>query len=80
MGGELFLKYHFYSSDPTVIPKLYSIGYASDKSVTRYGTARRNQYLIHDILSGKGVFYGTELGCGEGFITTPGIFEHYYPS
>ena len=76
----MLLKYHFYSSAPIVIPKLYSIGYASDTSVTRYGPARRNQYLIHYILSGKGVFNGTELGRGEGFITTPGIFEHYYPS
>ena len=73
------LRYHYFTSESTVIPKLYSIGFASDTRVTRYGPSRRNQYLIHYIVSGKGTFNETVLGRGEGFITTPGIFEHYYP-
>ena len=76
----MLLRYHYFTRDPVVIPKLYSIGYATDTSVTRYGPARRNQYLIHYIISGKGIFNGTELGRGEGFVTTPGMFEYYYPS
>ena len=75
----MLLRYHYFTRDPVVIPKLYSIGYATDTSVTRYGPARRNQYLIHYIISGKGIFNGTELGRGEGFVTTPGMFEYYYP-
>jgi len=76
----MLLRYHYFTREPIVIPKLYSIGYATDTSVTRYGPSRRDQYLIHYIISGKGVFNGTELGRGEGFITYPGMFEHYYPS
>ena len=73
------LRYHYFTTESEAIPKLYSIGFASDPSVTRYGPARRNQYLIHYILSGKGTFNGTVLGRGDGFITTPGMFENYYP-
>ena len=73
------LLYHYFTTESEEIPKLYSIGFASDPSVTRYGPTRRNQYLIHYILSGKGTFNGTVLGRGEGFITTPGMFENYYP-
>ncbi|MBQ3016540.1 MAG: AraC family transcriptional regulator [Clostridia bacterium] len=75
----MILRYHYFTKEPIVIPKLYSIGFASDTRVTRYGPTRRNQYLIHYIISGKGVFNGVKLGAGEGFITIPGMLEHYYP-
>jgi len=73
------LLHHYFTREAIVIPKLYSIGYASDVSVTRYGPARRDQYLIHYVVSGRGVFNGNSLGRGEGFIITPGMHEHYYP-
>lgn len=76
----MLLRYHFFTRDPIIIPALYSIGCAYDTSVTRYGPSRRNQYLIHYVISGRGTFNGVELGEGEGFITTPGMPEHYYPS
>lgn len=75
----MILRYQYFTTTPITIPKLYAIGCAHDTRVTRYGPSRRDQYLIHYVLSGRGVFNGTELGRGEGFITTPGIFEHYYP-
>lgn len=75
----MILRYHYFTREPIIIPKLHSIGYASDTRVTRYGPASRNQYIIHYIISGKGVFNGTKLGSGEGFITTPRMYEHYYP-
>lgn len=75
----MILRYHYITTEPVIIPKLCSIGYASDTRVTRYGPARRDQYLIHYIISGKGVFNGTEVRAGEGFIITPETYEHYYP-
>ena len=75
----MLLRYHYFTRDPVVIPRLHSIGYASDTRVTRYGPTRRHQYLIHYVISGRGSFNGVSLGAGEGFITTPGLLEHYFP-
>jgi AraC-like DNA-binding protein len=75
----MILRYHYFTTEPVILPKIYSIGYASDTRVTRYGPASRDQYLIHYVISGKGVFNGTEVHEGEGFIITPEMYEHYYP-
>lgn len=73
------IRYDFFTREPFAIPKIYSIGCSADTRATRYGPSRRNQYLIHYVISGRGIFNGTPLGRGEGFITTPGMLEHYYP-
>ena len=75
----MILRYNYFTEEPLAIPKLYSIGYAYDERVTRFGPARRDQYLIHYVISGKGYFNGTKVAAGEGFITTPEMREHYYP-
>ena len=75
----MILRYNYFSKESIAVPTLYSIGYAYDERVTRFGPARRDQYLIHYVISGKGYFNGTEVGAGEGFITTPEMREYYYP-
>lgn len=72
-------KYNFHPYDSVTVPKNIVIGCSSDPRVTRYGPTRRNQYLIHYVFSGTGSFNGHTVKAGQGFLTTPGIAEHYYP-
>lgn len=72
-------KYNFHPYDSVTVPKNIIIGCSSDPRVTRYGPTRRNQYLIHYVFSGTGSFNGHTVKAGQGFLTTPGIAEHYYP-
>ena len=73
------LKYHFFPTNPIKIPTLSSVGCSSDTNETHFGPARRNEYLIHYVISGKGYFNGTPVGKGEGFLINPGMYEHYFP-
>lgn len=73
-------RYQFIAVDSVQAPKIYSIGFSDDTQVTRYGPAVRNQYIIHYVLSGKGIFNGQWLGAGEGFLITPKMREEYRPS
>jgi AraC family transcriptional regulator of arabinose operon len=52
--------------------------FTADINETRYGPSRRNSYIIHYVLSGKGYFNGNEVKKGEGFLKRPEEFEHYY--
>lgn len=72
------LTYQFFPCDELPLPRISSMGFATDPAETNYGPARRNRYLIHYVFSGKGYFNGTPVTRGQGFLTTPGIFEHYY--
>ena len=66
------------STDSIPIPKIFSIGYSDDPLVTKYGPSRRNQYIIHYVLSGKGYFNGNKVKAGQGFLITPGMDEEYH--
>lgn len=72
------LTYHFFPYDSLPLPRISSMGCATDIKESHYGPARRNRYLLHYVFSGKGYFNGTPVKKGQGFLTTPGIFEHYY--
>ena len=61
------------------VPLINSIWFSSDTRVTHYGPTRRNSYLIHYVLSGKGYFNGNEVKAGQGFLIRPNDLEHYYP-
>ena len=54
------------------------IGYSNDIKVTHHGPARRNVYIIHYILRGKGYFNEHKVESGEGFLIRPGDFEEYH--
>ena len=73
------IKHHFFSSDNVKIPSLLSMGFSSDTWVTRFGPATRNVYLIHYVVSGKGIFNGNPVEAGNGFLISPRLFEHYFP-
>lgn len=73
------LKYSFSPYDLTAVPQSIFIGCCSDPRETRYGPTRRNEYLIHYVIDGQGVFNGHPVKKGQGFLITPGMAEHYYP-
>lgn len=61
--------------------KLFGIntaGYSDDVNETRFGPGRRNNYIIHYVLSGRGYFNGNTVKAGQGFLITPHLLEHYY--
>ena len=70
MNNTIFLEH---------IPLVSTIWFSSDSKITRYGPARRNVYIIHYVLSGKGYFNGNEVKAGQGFLIRPNELEHYYP-
>lgn len=63
--------------DSRIYP-IHSIGYSDDTSVTRYGPAKRNNYIIHYVLSGKGYFNSETVEKGHGFLIAPGDQECYF--
>ena len=70
MNNTIFLEH---------IPLVSTIWFSSDSKITRYGPTRRNVYIIHYVLSGKGYFNGNEVKAGQGFLIRPNELEHYYP-
>ena len=69
------------STDKIPVPAILSIGYSADPKVTRYGPSRRNQYIIHYVISGEGYFNGETVKRGEGFLIAPELpVEEYYPN
>lgn len=73
------MRYSVFSSGGNGVTAIDCIGYSDDISVTRFGPTKRNQYIIHYVLSGKGFFNGNPVRTGEGFLIRPGTFEHYFP-
>ena len=73
------LKHDFRPHDSATLPAWIRIGCSSDPKVTRCGPCRRNRYFIHYVTSGCGYFNGHLVKAGEGFLSTPGMDEHYYP-
>lgn len=73
------MRYAIFSKSRCPLLHISDIGYANSPRVTRFGPGRRNAYLIHYILSGKGFFNGHSLSAGQGFLITPGMPEEYHP-
>lgn len=74
------MRYKLYAIGQLPIININKIGYSADIPDTTFGPARRDYYLICYVLSGKGVYNGTPLGKGEGFVVTPDTTEHIYPT
>lgn len=72
------MRYSVYASGDAPL-KIDTIGYTDDPKFSRFGPARRNQYIIHYVLGGKGYFNGAPVKKGQGFLITPNTFENYYP-
>ena len=73
------MRYNLYACNSNNAFGIDSIGYSDDKLVTRFGPAKRNNYIIHYVLSGQGCFNNHIVKKGQGFLITPGMAEHYYP-
>jgi len=72
------IRYHYFCDEKIPVPALDSMGYSANFEFTRFGPAKRNCYLIHYVLSGKGYFNGNPVSSGQGFLITKGQAEHYY--
>ena len=68
------------SADSIPVPCILAVGYSDDPLVTRYGPSRRNQYIIHYVVSGEGYFNGRSVKSGEGFLITPELDVEEYHS
>lgn len=73
------MRYSVFSAKDVPTLGINSIGYAKNPKVTRFGPTRRNEYIIHYILSGKGTYNGNTVSKNQGFLITPQSFEEYYP-
>ena len=73
------LRYSIHSSDRHFPLGIISIGCSSSPRVTRYGPTRRDQYIIHYVIGGRGFFNGHPIDEGEGFLIYPGMPEEYHP-
>lgn len=73
------MRYELYSFPDNNIFDINTIGYGDDTRVTRFGPGKRNNYIIHYVLSGQGFFNSHLVRSGQGFLITPGMSEHYYP-
>ncbi len=69
-----------YSRDGEGYFGIHQIGYSENPSVTRFGPGQRNQYIIHYVLGGEGVYNGNPVREGQGFLIYPRQKEYYHSS
>lgn len=67
-----------YTTLPSHVPFIKELWFSSDTKVTHYGPIRREPYIIHYVLSGKGYFNGNKVIAGQGFLIYPNQLAHYY--
>jgi len=72
------MKKYLLSTGDFPVLNINQIGYSDEIPVTHHGPARRQLYIIHYILRGRGYFNNQELGRGQGFLIRPGDFEEYH--
>lgn len=73
------MRYEIYSGDSFSPLKISSMGFSKDPLVTSLGPVRRNLYIVHYVLKGKGYYNGNPVCEGQGFLTYPGYNEEYHP-
>lgn len=73
------MRFEIYNLFDNDIHKIICIGYSNDINVTRFGPAKRNNYIIHYVLSGCGYFNNNRVTEGQGFLITPLMSETYFP-
>ncbi len=74
------MRYSVFSENALPVLSVSSMGYGKNPEITRFGPGKRNEYIIHYVLSGKGIFNGNSVTEGKGFLIIPDDFEYYYPS
>lgn len=73
------MRYEIYSGGRSEILNISCIGCSADPTVTRFGPATRDLYILHYVTAGTGYFNKTPVRAGQGFLITPGTWEEYYP-
>lgn len=72
------MRYSIVSNESDISFKINEIGCSDDVAVTRFGPGRRNLFIIHYVLNGKGYYNGKPVSKGQGFLIYPGQAEEYY--
>lgn len=73
------MRYGIFSSSGNEILNIDSVGYSENPATTGFGPGKRNLYIIHYVISGRGYFNSHIVNRGQGFLIYPGMTEHYYP-
>lgn len=73
------MRYEVFSNNSEFPLKINTLGFSGDPDVVRFGPGRRNLYIIHYVLNGKGYFNGNSVCRGQGFLIRPGMDEEYHP-
>ncbi|MBE6777276.1 MAG: helix-turn-helix domain-containing protein [Ruminococcaceae bacterium] len=66
-------------SDPNDALQILEFGYDPVGLNNKWGPGRRNFYILHYVLDGKGYFNGTCIKKGQGFLITPMMSVEYHP-
>lgn len=72
--------YELYTSGKMPKISVLTVGYAEDMLFTRSGPIKRNVFVIHYCVEGKGYYLGNPVTAGQGFIFLPGETVEYHPS
>ena len=59
--------------------QILQFGYEPTGDRAKWGPGRRNQYILHYVLEGKGCYNGFLVTKGQGFLIRPMESTHYYP-
>ncbi len=59
--------------------QILEFGYEATGQNNKWGPGRRNFYILHYILDGKGFFRGVPVEKGQGFLITPMTTVEYHP-
>ena len=73
------MRYDVYADRNVPLLDIIQMGGSGDPKVTDFGPTRRNQYIVHYVLAGRGTFNGAPVCAGQGFLIAPGDREHYVP-
>ena len=73
------MRYDVYADRNVQLFDNFQIGGSDDPQVTHFGPTRRNHYIVHYVLAGRGTFNGAPVCAGQGFLIAPGDREHFFP-
>ena len=65
--------------NPADTLQILQFGYELVNERAKWGPGRRNQYILHYVLEGKGYFNGVPVTKGQGFLIRPMESAQYYP-
>ncbi len=72
------MRYIVYSDRILPILDILQMGYSKDPETTHFGPAVHGYYIVHYVISGKGVINSHEVRAGQGFLIRPGKTDYYY--